>query len=477
MSLQTRIFTKAAGLVAMAFGLSQAADLPTATSIAAEMGMGWNNGNNLEVPVDPTAWGNKVPTKALIDSVKAAGFRTVRLPCAWYSHTQSDSLTIKPEWLAQVKTVVDYCIKDSLFVVLNSHWDKGWLEERINTASQAQVNRRQGAYWRQIANYFKDYDRHLLFAGANEPAVQDAYGTAFGSDRVAVLNSYLQTFIDTVRATGGNNATRTLIIQGPHADIELAKSAWTTFPKDKVSGRLMAELHFYPYQWALMESDQSWGKVFYYWGKANLSTTDPDHNTTWCGEAFVDSEFTILKRMYVDKGMPVILGEFGAVKRTTLSGDALTRHIRSRETYYKYVASSAKAHGVIPIAWDAGGLGDLTMSIFDRSTAKVFDAGILSALRSGMGITSVGIEERPATVPVAMRAVRERGGVRVLWNSPASGIAQADVVDPSGRLLWAGDLEALAGANEALLPVDLKAAAFLRLRQGGLQRVARILRN
>jgi len=165
--------------------------------------------------------------------------------------------------------------------------------------------------------------------------------------------------IDAVRGTGGNNATRTLIIQGPHGDIELAKSAWTTLPKDNTtSGRLMAELHFYPYQWALMESDESWGKVFYYWGKANLSTTDTERNTTWCGEAFVDSEFTILERLYVDKGMPVLLGEFGAVKRTNLSGGAYDRHVKSRLAYYQYVVAAARGKGIVPAPWDAGGMGN-----------------------------------------------------------------------------------------------------------------------
>jgi len=379
--------------MALAVGATaNSADLPTAKSIAAEMGMGWNNGNNLEVPKDPTLWGNALPTQALIDSVKAAGFKTIRLPCAWYSHTQSDSLTIKPEWMAQVKQIVDYCIKDSLFVVLNSHWDMGWLESRIDTTKAVKelVNRRQGAYWRQIATTFKDYDRHLLLASANEPGMQDAYGAAFGADRIAVLNLYHQTFIDTVRATGGNNATRTLILQGPHTDIEVSKANWTTLPTDKVAGRLMAEMHFYPYQFALMEDDADWGKVFWYWGKNNLSTgTDSDRNTTWCGEAFVDSQFTILKRLYVDKGIPVILGEFGAIKRTTLSGDTLKRHIASRRSFYEYVVNSSLSHGIIPIAWDAGNLGDKTMSVFDRKTAKIFDLGLLNAMRAGAGLAKL----------------------------------------------------------------------------------------
>ena len=137
---------------------------------------------------------------------------------------------------------MDYCIKDSLYVILNIHWDSGWLENRVNKANQDQVNERQNAYWTQIANYFKDYDEHLLFAGANEPNVEDAAG-------MSVLLSYHQTFIDAVRATGGNNSSRTLIIQGPSTDIDKTNNLMNTMPTDQIADRLMVEVHYYtPYQ-------------------------------------------------------------------------------------------------------------------------------------------------------------------------------------------------------------------------------------
>ncbi|MEK7392948.1 MAG: cellulase family glycosylhydrolase, partial [Fibrobacterota bacterium] len=161
-----------------------AADLPTAKVIAADMGFGWNVGNTMETPGGKPYWSNHVPTQKMIDAVKAAGFKSVRIPCAWDSHASNN--VIATAWLNDVKALVDYCVKDGLYVVLNSHWDKGWLEENISTSAQANVNVKQKAYWTQIATFFKDYDQHLLFASANEPAVQDVYGTAFGADRVAV---------------------------------------------------------------------------------------------------------------------------------------------------------------------------------------------------------------------------------------------------------------------------------------------------
>ncbi|MCB9496658.1 MAG: glycoside hydrolase family 5 protein [Fibrobacteria bacterium] len=407
-------------LVLAASSLSLA-QLPTAKTIAAEMGMGWNNGNNLEVPGDPLAWGNPLPTQQFIDSVKAGGFKTVRLPAAWNSHATNN--VIDPAWIAQVKQVVDYCIKDGLYVILNSHWDEGWLEENISTSAQAAVNVKQSAYWTQIANAFKDYDHHLLFAGANEPAVQDPYGTAFGADRMAVLNSYLQTFIDAVRATGGNNASRTLIVQGPHADPELTNKVMTTMPTDKIADRLMAEVHFYPYQFTLMNKDESWGKVFYYWGKNNHSTTDTERNPTWGEESFVDSVFDLMKSQFVDKGIPVVIGEFGAMKRMTLSGEVLERHIQSRRSFYEYVMSACKKRGMIPVAWDAGGKGDLTMTVFDRkANGAVFDLGLLNAMRSGMGLSKL-----PGDTSLVPQATSGSNAMKILYSAKDSLYGQVEL--------------------------------------------------
>ncbi len=424
---QFKQVARVGSMLLAAAGFTSAADLPTAKTIAAEMGAGWNVGNSLEVPSDPLAWGNPLPSKALIDSVKAAGFKTLRIPCAWYSHSDTTTNVIDPAWLAQVKTVVDYGIQAGLYVVINSHWDMGWLESHIDVSSQAKVNKRQGAYWRQIANTFKNYDHHLLFAGANEPAAQDASGTAFGPDRIAVLNSYHQTFIDTVRATGGNNATRTLIVQGPKTDIEVSKAEWTTLPVDDVADRLMAELHFYPYQFALMETDQGWGKVFWFWGEENKSLTAPDRNTTWCGPAYVDSMFRIVKAQFVDRNIPVLLGEFGAMKRMTLTGDSLALHVKSRRAYYHHVVKTALANGIIPVAWDAGGKGDLTMTVFDRKTGGTFDLGLLNAIRRGAGLSNLPGDTSlvPAVGSNAMRvlySVKDSG-----WGQVDLGVAKPDV--------------------------------------------------
>lgn len=346
-------------------------NFPTAAELAKDMTIGWNLGNTLEATGGETNWGNALTTQRLIDSVKAAGFNTVRIPCAWNQYANQSNNQITAQWMARVKEVVDYCVRRDLYVIINIHWDNGWLEENCTLEKQAENNIKQAAFWTQIATTFKDYDERLLFASANEPHVADA-------TEMAVLLSYHQTCINTVRATGGNNAERIIIVQGPATDIEKTNDLMNTMPTDVSPGRLMAEVHFYPYQFSLMDADESWGKQFYYWGKCNHSTTDTDRNPTWGEEDFVDEMFQLMKTQFVDKGYPVILGEFGVKKRTNLSGAKYDLHIRSREYFLKYVVKSALNHGIIPVYWCAG-LGEL----FNRNTGAILERGTVNALMAG----------------------------------------------------------------------------------------------
>ncbi|WP_291125858.1 glycoside hydrolase family 5 protein [Flavobacterium sp. UBA6031] len=366
-------------IIACGFLMSVSAKskLPTAQDIAGNMGVGWNLGNTLEAIGGEAAWGAGHTSQQLIDSVKAAGFNTVRLPVSWFIHSDTVTSVIDKEWIARVKEIVDYCIKDDMYVIINMHWDKGWLENRVNKANQDIVNKRQHLYWTQIANYFKDYDEHLLFAGANEPNAHD-------SIQMSVLLTYHQTFIDAVRATGGNNSSRTLIFQGPSTDVENTYKLMKTLPKDIIADRLMAEVHYYtPYQFCLMENDANWGKTFYYWGKSNHSTTDSVHNATWGEESDVDKNFGKMKEQFVDKGIPVILGEFGAGKRKlSLPSDQVLNNA-SVESYYKCVVKSAVSKGLIPICWDVPGW------LFNRNTGAIHDRGIINAIKQGTKDVSV----------------------------------------------------------------------------------------
>jgi aryl-phospho-beta-D-glucosidase BglC (GH1 family) len=386
-----------------------AQSLPTAKEIATNMGLGWNLGNTMEalnvdgngnVSPSPTAWGNEIPSQEFINLVKESGFNTLRIPVSWHVYADPTTHIIPQSWFNDVKTVVDRAYNAGMYVIINIHWDNGWLENNITANKQNEVNALQQTYWTQIATFFEDYDEHLLFAGTNEPGHKDN----MTSTEMTILLSYLQTFVDAVRATGGNNSTRTLIVQGPKTDIETTYDLMNTLPTDPAQDRMMAEVHFYPYQFTLMENEQNWGtaqapfiaRPFYYWGQGNHSQTDTEHNPTWGEEAFVDSMFNLMKTQFVDQDIPVLIGEFGAVMRTTLTGANLDLHLKSREAYYEYVAASAKSHGLLPVLWDPGFLGNMTMAVFDRKNNSIYDVRTINALRKGWGMTPLDSEEPTA---------------------------------------------------------------------------------
>ncbi len=351
--------------------------LPTAQQVAGQMKVGWNLGNTLEAICGENAWGNPNTTQALINSVKAAGFNVVRIPCAWDCHTNNG--VIDAAWIARVKTVVDYCISNNMYVILNIHWDGGWLENNCTTSAQTAVNAKQQNYWTQIATYFKNYDERLLFASANEPAVSDATG-------MAVLLSYHQTFINAVRATGGNNSSRSLIIQGPSTNIDNTYNLMNTMPTDQTANRLMVEVHYYvPWQFCGLTADASWGTMFYYWGNGYHSTTQPDRNSTWGEESEVERALGLMKTKFVDKGIPVIIGEYGAIKRSNPAD--LSTHLASREYFNKYVTSSSRNKGMVPVYWDNGAAD---FGIFNRTTAAVSDQGVVNAIMQGAGGSTAG---------------------------------------------------------------------------------------
>ena len=342
----------------------------TSMVIANKIKVGLNIGNTLEAIGGETAWGNPQVTNDLIKLVKQSGFDAIRLPCSWNQYTDQTTAKINSIWLDRVKEVVQYCVNSDMYVILNIHWDGGWLESNCTPGKQEENNAKQKAFWEQIATHLHDFDEHLLFASTNEPNVSDA-------TQMAVLLSYHQTFIDAVRSTGGKNAYRVLIVQGPMTDIATTYDLMTKMPTDNIPNRLMAEIHYYtPWNFTGMTKDESWGNQFYYWGKDFHSTTDLAHNPTWGEEAEVDRLFKIMKNQFVDKGIPVVIGEFGAMRRDNLTGDALVLHLASRAYYLKYVTKQANTYGLLPFFWDTGGL-------FNRGTNTVADQQSLNALIQG----------------------------------------------------------------------------------------------
>ena len=351
----------------------------TAVQLAAKIKLGWNMGNSLEAIGGETAWGNPKATKALIDLVKANGFNAIRIPCSFDQYlANATTAKIKEDWLARVKEVVHYAVDNDMYVIVNIHWDGGWLENNCTEAAKSATNAKQKAYWEQIATYLRGFDEHLIFASANEPKVANA-------TEMAVLTTYHQTFIDAVRSTGGKNAYRTLVVQGPDTDIEKTNKLMLTLPTDKVANRMMMEVNYYtPYQFTLMDKDADWGKMFYYWGANTRYTTDTERNPTWGEEADLAKLFKSMKTQFVYKGIPLILGEFGAIRRSNLSGSNLSLHLASRAYYLKVVVQQAKANGMVPFYWDEGNLGSNGFGIFNRFNTSVADTQALNGLLEGL---------------------------------------------------------------------------------------------
>ena len=381
---------------------SWAKTLPTAIEMFNQMGFGINIGNTMEVPGNPTGWGNKFPTEAYIDSVKAAGFSTIRIPCAWDSHAKDG--VINQSWMDSVQTVVDMCMRAGLVTILNIHWDGGWLEGNLSDDKKDEVNAKQKSYWTQIATHFKNYNENLLFASANEPATTDENY----KHETEILMTYHQTFVDAVRATGGNNESRTLIIQGPSTSVDRSCEVMPVdkLPKDKIENRLMVEVHYYdPYTYTLMNEPADWGAIVqpqYYWGTGdNLATGDDvvyncGYNA-WanamgdpCTGDRMDDQFGKMKTTFVDKGVPVIIGEFGANDRVgVLTGDKYAKHRKGRLEYYDYLMNSAKKNKVVPIAWDTGHEGENNMTIIRRQSepdGSIFDMEVLNIMRKAYGL-------------------------------------------------------------------------------------------
>lgn len=344
----------------------------SALQIASKIKIGFNIGNTLEAMggKSETYWGNPKISREFVAFVKQAGFSAIRLPVSWDQYADPATAEIDPDWLNRVKEVVQYCVDNDLYVIVNIHWDGGWLENNVTPVKQAQNNAKQKAYWEQIATHLAGFDEHLLFASANEPNVETA-------EQMAILLSYHQTFINAVRATGGKNAHRVLIVQGPSTDIDKTDRLWTQMPADTVSNKLMVEIHYYsPWNFTGMTKDESWGNQFFYWGKGFHSTTDTAHNPTWGEEDTIDQQFKLMKTRFVDKGIPVVMGEFGTGVRKNLTGADLQLHLDSRAYYFNYITKQALANGLLPFYWDIG-------ELLDRSNNKVLDQQAFDALMNG----------------------------------------------------------------------------------------------
>ncbi len=322
----------------------------TSMELVKDMGLGWNLGDTLDVcqadrdgdgkvnehaaegeKVDETLWGNPKATKELFAALKEDGIKSVRLPVTWRDHMDGDG-NVDAEWMSRVHEVVDYAISQDMYAIVNVHHDGGgdpnfgaWIIEGAVNDKEATLAKYKNL-WTQIAEEFKDYGDKLVFESMNEVGFDKlskpkAYGT---------LNEFNQAFVDTVRASGGNNEKRHLLIAGYWTDIAATCDSLYKMPSDPAN-RCILSVHYYtPWEFCTTNLHNTWG-------------TDDEVKQ-------MEDLYGRLKTAFVDKGIPVIVGEYAA------SGNDKASCVFFIEKMVKLCSD----YGIAPFYWDNGGQVDRT---------------------------------------------------------------------------------------------------------------------
>ena len=325
-----------------------------AISLSRKLGYGWNLGNQMDAMVGgvsgETYWGNEKCTQATFDNLKSKGFSTVRIPVTWMGHIgDAPEYAVETAWLDRVAEIAGYAKKAGLNAIVNVHHDdspeSGWLCVH-KAASDADYKKdmmaRYKALWEQVARKFAEEGEWIIFEGYNE--LQDG-GWGFGGNltdggkQYAVINEIAQTFVTTVRAAGGKNADRYLSILGYSANPSLTASN-LVLPTDSAADRLIVSVHFYdPSGYALGQNS-----AYTEWGHTGADgKKDPNHS-----EKNVIDTFRMLKDKYLDKNIPVYIGECGAVNRDDERAKSFQRY------WFEFVFKAAREYGLCPIVWDNG---------------------------------------------------------------------------------------------------------------------------
>lgn len=359
------------------------------TQITEAMGLGWNLGNQLEASSgglpSETCWGNPEVTKELIDTVKAQGFKTVRIPVSYLDMIgDGPDYKIDTDWLDRVQEVVDYVVNNDMFAIVNMHGDgyytvdHSWLLCAEDDDKQTEIKDKYGKVWTQIADRFKDYDQHLIFESMNEEFNND-YGKP-DANAYENINAYNQIFVDSVRATGSNNEKRWLLLPGWNTNIDYTAGDEYNFkiPTDngcKADGkRIMISVHYYdPFNFTIDENKTAKTQ----WGKYAVKNYD-----NWGQEDYVDSQMALLNEKFVSQGYPVVIGEFGAQDKTEKFAD----YNEFRRYWAEYLIKAAKKNGVVCVYWDNGYNGNKGFGIIDRNSLEITQpdliAGMMRAINS-----------------------------------------------------------------------------------------------
>ncbi|MCL2223404.1 MAG: glycoside hydrolase family 5 protein [Defluviitaleaceae bacterium] len=335
---------------------------------------GWNLGNQLDARTErgesvrhmETAWTGEVPvTPQLIDYVYAAGFNGIRIPVTWQK-AMDEEFNIREDWMARVREIVGYAVANDMFIMLNTHHDDEIF--RLHDSEMEDSRRAVVSIWTQIATEFADYNERLIFQGFNEPRTRGSaaeWGGGTPEER-ANLNELNQLFVDTVRATGGNNAERVLVVPTYAASASAPAQEGLVVPTDTVPDRIIVSIHHYsPWLFALHTGENFTAE----WSRDNNRDTDPIMN-------YISRAYNI----FVSQGIPVVFSEAGAINRN---------NIDARIDWTEFYFSQSHERGIPVFWWDnaqsgefglgEGGAGE-TFGIFDRATVQATHPEIIEAI-------------------------------------------------------------------------------------------------
>lgn len=292
-------------------------------------------------------WGQEPTTKPMVDFLKKEGFNSVRIPVTWWQHIKTDG-TVDEAWMNRVQEIVDYVIDNGMYCILNVHHDTGadpddgsykhWI--KADEANYQSNKAKFEELWTQIAKRFKDYNQHLLFEGYNEMLdANNTWNAPKNTNSYKGLNGYAQSFVNAVRATGGNNETRNLIVNTYAAAYGDEVLNNLTIPTDKVDGHIAIEVHTYaPWDWFAK-------------GKWDASCSNEIKNM-----------FTSLSNKFINKGFPCIIGEYGTHGSKSVSKNSSASEIQAAADQAADIVKQAKANGSATFYW---------MSIFEGTDRNV----------------------------------------------------------------------------------------------------------
>ncbi len=395
----------------------------TSVEVMEVMGNGINLGNTMEAyghdtygtasatSVYETSWGQPVTTKEMIEGYKAAGFDTLRIPVAWTNMMpyENDEYTIGKEYLDRVGEIVTWAIDAGMFVIINDHWDGGWWG-MFGSETEATREKAMDMYvsmWVQIAEYFKDYNGYLIFESANEELgdrLNDRdkcpdSGSLSEDECYETTNKINQTFVDTVRATGGTNAERFLLIAGYNTNIAATINNRFVMPTDTVENKLMVSVHYYdPWSYCGATEQSEWGIKGEYNG-------------------LIRSVASLAQ--FVEAGYGVVIGEYGALP---------TSDGKLKNNTYEFTSAMldlCTKHNVCPVLWD-------TNSFYSKKDCKIWDETLAGLFKSRS------YESESGTAREDLIAAADERVMEAVSNAPAERelVIDTEAIEKEGSTAW-----------------------------------------